>query len=64
MEKFDITDCIKVIGNKFITIFLKNDEYYMVDFDGELVDVDKDYNKIQKMFRIFTTIAFNQEVVA
>jgi hypothetical protein len=63
MDKFDITNCIKVIGNKFLTIFTKDNTYYMVDFDGELVDEDTNYDSIQKMFRIFSTIAFGQEAV-
>ena len=61
--KFDITDCIKIIGNKFLTIFNRGDNYYMVDFDGELVDEDTNYENIQKMFRVFSTIAFGQEAV-
>lgn len=65
-NKFNTENLTKVVGNEFLSIFFDkdNDMYYTVDNDSELVDEDKNYSKIEKMFRIFSAIAFSNKATA
>lgn len=63
---FNKDNCTKVFGNEFLTIYIDNTTgmYYTVDFDGDLVDRGMDYGKIERMFRVFSAIAFSQKALA
>lgn len=63
---FNVDNCTKLYGNEFLTVYADNDTdmYYTVDFEGELVDRDTSLQKIERMYRVFSAIAFSQKALA